>query len=185
MLMAATVVAGASLGLLAVGIVAASGKARHRLHYVNEALNCPLPQSGNAETSGLFLTLVPPRGSTSLALPEASGPAYGFVKCPAANVSGVVREEFTNDPNTGNQTGTIQEYFGGGRIQGTYKLILQSGSSGFSAATYTGILKIATGTGIYSGVIARKPYTFACSTTDGVHISCSEDLTLSVQKPVS
>ena len=179
----ATVVAGASLGLLGVGIVAASGKTRATVHYTSVTLNCPLAQTGHKPTSGVYLTVVPPPGSTAVALPVSKGTEYGFVKCPTNNLSGVTRAVFNTDSTSGNTSGTIQEFFGAGKIQGTFRLVPQGGGGGggFGAQTWTGIVKFTSGSGIYSGLSSRKPYTFDCSTPDSVHISCSQDTTIRVK----
>ena len=93
----------------------------------------------------------------------------------------MVRESFSTDATSGNETASVWEYFPWGRAQGHANLVPQGGGT-FSSQNWTGILKLTGGTGAYNGLQARKPYTFDCSTSDSVHISCTQTSTIYVQQ---
>jgi hypothetical protein len=168
MFLVATVVAGSSLGALAVGIVSASGST---VHYVKKTLQC-----------NVFMTVVPPKNTPDEpTAPITDGLRYGQVKCNNGSLNGVVRDSFSTDMTSGNEIASVWEYFPWGRVQGHANLTPQGGGT-FSSQTWNGILKLTGGTGAYNNLQARKPYTFTCSTTDSVHVSCSQTSVIYVQQ---
>jgi hypothetical protein len=164
----AAVVAGSSLGALGVGIVSASGST---VHYVKKTLNC-----------NVFMTVVPPKNTPDEpTAPITDGIRYGQVKCNNDNLDGVVRDSFSTDVTSGNEIGSVWEYFPWGRLTGHANLVPQAGGT-FTQQSWTGILKFTGGTGAYNGVQARKPYTFDCSTNDSVHVTCTQTSVIYVQQ---
>lgn len=164
----ATVMAGASVGALGVGIVSASGST---VHYVKKTLRC-----------NVFMSVVPPKNSAEEpTAPITAGIRYGQVKCNNGSLAGVVRDAFSTDVTTGHEIANVWEYFPWGRVQGHANLAPQSGGS-FSSQSWKGILKLTGGTGGYNNLQARKPYTFSCSTTDSVHITCTQTSVIYVQQ---
>jgi hypothetical protein len=126
------------------------------------------------------VSIAVPAGQNDVVPPVDQGLEYGSVSCPKVG-SGVESETLLLD-DSGNLTGKYTKYFPTGSVHGTYALTpgdsLPSGPTTFDAATYTGTETVTAGTGIYKHVVGKG--TLTCSTPDSVHLSCREQLKLTL-----
>jgi hypothetical protein len=127
----------------------------------------------------LAMAVAIPDGDTTLALPAESGNMLGSASCGNLLGSGVENAAFALQ-DTGDLTGKIKLYFGTGTIKGTFDL--SPGDSqmptpgSFQTQDYTGTAVVAGGTGAYKGVTGTA--TLVCTSSDSVHLACTEKLKL-------
>jgi hypothetical protein len=173
--LAATAVAGVSLALV-VGISPASGHGKTTTTQV-VTLTCDFNLTSQVKP-----------GSTTVTPDDTSGTQYGRINTctsdpktspPASFGQGVMFDNFTL-ADTGDTTGSYAQYFLTGVIRGTYDLTPQEGGGGFTSASYVGTGTIASTTGGYRGVTAKRPAKLTCQTPDSVHFACTETVRLSV-----
>ena len=118
-----------------------------------------------------------PSGQTGVIIPVAGGNDYGPVRCNKLFGAGVTTDTFTV-PDSGDTVGKWVSYFDNGTVRGTYDLIPQEGSLANPAAVdYLGTVKLTGGTGAYAGMTGKG--TSTCTSTDGIHTTCTEKLKLS------
>ena len=109
--------------------------------------------------------------------PVSDGTAWGFANCPKVG-SGTERDKFTV-PDSGNTESKFTMYFPLGTVAGTYELVPTSDQLNFLAASWTGTMKVLSGTGAYKGIKSGTG-TMTCSSPDQVQIACKDNLTLKV-----
>jgi hypothetical protein len=128
----------------------------------------------------LSLTAQIPTGSTAATPAAERGTQYGPVSCRKVLGGGVQYDKFTLMA-TGNLQGAFRRYFKTGTIRGSFTLIPKesppTSQTTFATTRYKGKSQIVGGTGAFSN--AKGTGKLACSSPDGVHLSCKEKLTLS------
>lgn len=120
-----------------------------------------------------------PKGDTAVTPPVDQGRNYGQAKCGKPLGSGLLASSFKRQ-DSGDLKGQFREYFPNGTVQGVYVLTPGEGQpsapSSFSAESYAGTVTVQGGTGAYKGVKGKGA--MKCSSPDGVHIRCSQKVTL-------
>jgi hypothetical protein len=135
---------------------------------------------GAKATCKIALTTQIPAGSTTATPATESGTQFGTTQCQKALGGGVQADTF-NLMSSGDLQGKYKQYFDLGSLGGSYTLTpvgsAPTSQTTFSTQSYTGKVRISTGTGAYQRV--RGTGTLSCSSGDGVHFSCSEKVGLS------
>jgi hypothetical protein len=127
----------------------------------------------------LTLVLQPAAKVTTIVPGTGSGSQYGTAKCPGPLGGGVQTDKF-NTADSGDVTAPYRQLFKGGTLAGQYTLIPtgggqpSAGNNSFGAQSYSGSLTVTGGSGAWKGATGSAKLT--CSTTDGVHLSCTESL---------
>lgn len=121
-------------------------------------------------------------GATTITQGAPSGTMFGASGCGKPLGAGVTRAIYSLDADSGDLTGTIQQWFNGGSVFGTFDLApaQPSGpptSSSFAQEAYSGTVKIKGGTGTAKGATGSGKMT--CTTSDALHYSCTETVKLS------
>lgn len=123
----------------------------------------------------LSLTLQAPADSTDVVLGATDGTQLGSARCGAPFGAGLASLSFTEAAD-GSLSGAWQDYFNAGTIYGEYALTpADSGppsTTSFASASYSGTVTVKAGAGAAAKTTGTG--TLTCSTTDGVHYSCSE-----------
>jgi hypothetical protein len=131
------------------------------------------------------LSLQVATGDTSVTQGATDGTQSGSAKCGQPLGSGVEAESFTTD-DAGNITGKWQQYFNTGTVFGVFTLVPNDQgpptTTSFSSSSYTGTITIKSGTGTDKSSTGTG--TLACATTDAVHFTCTEKVTLIQPAPV-
>ena len=122
-----------------------------------------------------------PTGKTSVSPPVESGRQYGHIGCGKPLGVGVEANQFKR-MDSGDLQGPYRQYFAGGTVRGVYDLAPDEGQppspTTFTSESYVGTITVLGGTGVYRQ--AKGPGTLKCSTDDGVHLHCTEKLTLTL-----
>ena len=111
---------------------------------------------------------------------------YGPIGCPRQGYGGGIEASSFIVPFSGDTIGTFTQYLSAGSIKGRFNLVPQEGSpvstgTGFSSQDWVGILTVTGGTGIYKGIRSnRNAGTLTCSSTDTVHLMCTEKVKVKV-----
>lgn len=123
------------------------------------------------------LTDTIPQGDTGVTPDDTEGRQAGQVVCHKLLGPGMQTDRF-KIADTGDASGTYTQYFGTGTVRGKYRLTpadsQPSSTTTFASTSYAGTITITGGTGAYRGVKGKGTET--CSTSDGVHTSCTEKL---------
>ena len=88
---------------------------------------------------------------------------------------------FTTD-DAGDVSAPYTQWFKGGTLAGKYTLIPtgggqpSAGNNSFGAQNYAGALTVTGGSGGWKGATGKAKLT--CATADGVHLKCTESLTV-------
>jgi hypothetical protein len=101
---------------------------------------------------------------------------FGTVSCSAPLGKGVSHDTSTvttTSPTAGSLAGGLKLFYNTGTLRGTFKMAFTVANK---LATYTGTLKISSGTGEFAGV--KGSGTIAGTSTDGVRSTIREKLTL-------
>lgn len=169
------VVAAMAVGLLALGATSALGaKPAAKAKPVKFKVTC---KSSVGD--------VPAAGDNSVVPPVDQGWQYGSVHCGKVFGRGIAANSF-NLQDSGDLQGSWSQYYGVGTIHGTFALSPAdtgppSSPETFATVTYTGTATVDGGTGAYKK--AKGKGTMTCSSTDGVHFTCSD--TVKVTLPAS
>lgn len=130
------------------------------------------------------LIAAPAEGTNVVDQPPSQGSQYGPVKCHAVGSSGlgrgVVATSF-NVPDSGDTVGKYTEYFKAGTVRGSFDLTPQESdfsSTSFTSQAWQGTVKVLGGTGTYHGIKGKKVGTMKCTSSDSVHLTCTEKVTL-------
>jgi hypothetical protein len=114
-------------------------------------------------------------------LPVAAAENFGTLTCSVPFGRGVQHDTSTvtrTSATSGSFAGGVKLFFNTGTLRGTYK-------SSFTVAdktiTYTGTLKISSGTGDFQGVTGKG--TLTGTSTDAIHSAIIERLTLKIPRP--
>lgn len=111
--------------------------------------------------------------------PVASAEDYGTVKCSAPFGKGVQHNTATvarSAPTAGTFTGSFKIFLNEGTLRGTFKMTFTVAAG----ATYTGTLKVSSGTGDHLGV--KGTGTITGTSSDGVNTTLRQKLTLTVPR---
>jgi hypothetical protein len=128
----------------------------------------------------LTLVIQPVTGNVSI-VPGDTGSQLGTARCAGPIGHGLESDTFTTD-DSGDVLAPYTEWFKGGTLAGSYKLVSTGGSqpsagnNTFGAQSYTGTLTVTGGSGAYEGATGKA--NLVCSTVDGVHLTCTESLTV-------
>jgi hypothetical protein len=129
----------------------------------------------------LTLVLQPTAKVTTIVPGTGSGSQAGTAKCPGPVGSGVQTDKFTTD-DAGDVAAPYTQWFNGGTLAGQYTLTPtaggqpSAGNNSFGAQSYDGSLTVTSGTGAWKGATGKAKLT--CATPDGVHLNCTEALTV-------
>lgn len=170
-------------GLLTAGIsTAATAKTTTSGTKPAKVKPAPKPKPVTTKVScQLTLVLQPTAKVTTIVPGTGSGSQSGTAKCPGPVGGGVQTDKFTTD-DAGDVTAPYTQWFKGGTLAGQYTLIPtaggqpSAGNNSFGAQSYDGSLIVTDGTGGWKGATGKAKLT--CSTADGVHLKCTEALTL-------
>lgn len=129
------------------------------------------------------LTAVPPGGTAVVQQPPIGGWEYGHMLCNRKKLGlygGVEARKFTV-PLNGNAVGSFTQFFPGGVLAGKFKLVPAEIGFGenFSAESWTGTFTVTGGSGAFGKMTSASPGVMKCSSSDTVHITCTEKVTLS------
>lgn len=129
-----------------------------------------------------------PAGQSAFVPGTTQGTMFGKVRCHGYLHSGVEYLSYQVD-DVDNMIGTYKQFFDGGTVSGKFLLgpvdstQPPTGNDAFASQTFSGRLEVLKGTGAFKGVREKKAGTGTCSTTDGVHWTCTEQIRL--VEPVS
>jgi hypothetical protein len=130
-------------------------------------------------TCNLKLATQIPANDVTVTQGAESGKQYGRAGCGKPLFSGVEQSSFLQD-QSGDLSGTYQQWFNAGSLYGDYTLTPQDTgpptSTTFTNASYTGTVTVTGGTGIYRK--AAGTGTLTCATADLAHYTCTEKLKL-------
>ncbi|MGA2928705.1 MAG: hypothetical protein ABSG43_22495 [Solirubrobacteraceae bacterium] len=127
------------------------------------------------------LSTAPPAGSNIVSQPPADGAQYGAVHCPPVGTfgPGIEADSFTV-PDSGDTVASYVQYFSGGSIHGKFDLTPQPAvllTTNFASESWVGTVTVTGGTGSYAGA-RGKSGKLTCSSSDTVHLTCTEKLKL-------
>jgi hypothetical protein len=151
----------------------------------------PVPQPKPVTTKvscQLTLVLQPTAKVTTIVPGTGSGSQYGSAKCSGPVGGGVQTDTFTTD-DAGDVTARYTQWFKGGSLGGQYSLTPtaggqpSAGNNSFGAQSYDGSLTVTSGTGAWKGATGKAKLT--CATADGVHLKCTEALTVTTPPAAS
>lgn len=127
------------------------------------------------------LTLVTqiPSDDTTVIQGAPAGTQSGRASCAKPLFVGIDATTFLQD-DAGDVQGQYQQWFNLGSIYGNYTLTptdtAPPTTTSFTAASYTGTIKVRNGTGLFNKVVGIG--TIGCSTVDSAHFTCTENLKL-------
>ena len=158
---------------LAVGVAASSAKAHHHNPKPTKPSKpAPKPTSFSSNCK-LSLSVAVPAGQSSVEADAQSGTMYGPSSCTGVG-AGVVSFPFSV-ANSGDIVGNSTAYYATGSVTGAVDLSETSSAPptpyAFGNTDLAGTLKITKGTGSFAGV--KGSGTFACTTSDSIHYSCT------------
>jgi hypothetical protein len=176
-------------GLLTAGFSTAAATAKTTTSAKKPAKVTPAPKPVTTKLScKLTLVLQPTAKVTTIVPGTGSGSQAGTAKCPGPVGSGVQTDKFTTD-DAGDVSAPYTQWFKNGTLKGQYTLIPSSGgqpsagNNAFGAQSYTGSLTVTGGTGGWKGATGTAKLT--CATPDGVHLDCTEALTVTTPPATS
>jgi hypothetical protein len=166
------VVVAASLAVSAGAALAASSKSGTSAGKAIK-LNCKVELIASA-----------PEGTNVVDQPPTQGSQYGPVNChpfgPSGFGAGMVATSF-NVPDSGDTVGKFTQYFKAGSVKGKFDLTPQEqdfSSTTFASQSWQGTVKVLSGTGVYKAIKGKKVGTMNCTSTDSVHLNCTERVKL-------
>jgi hypothetical protein len=172
----------AMAGLLSAGIsTTATAKTPTAGKRAAKVKPAPKPKPVTTKVSCKLTLVLQPAANNVSIVPDTSGSQSGSAKCPGPLGGGVQTDTFSTDDG-GDVTGPYTQWFKGGTLAGQYKLIPtgggqpSAGNNSFGAQSYSGSLIVASGTGAWRGATGKAKLT--CATADGVHLVCTESLTV-------
>jgi hypothetical protein len=168
--MAVTAGSLASLAVLAPAVGAKTRTLRHKPNSV--VLTCKS-----------WVAVQVPGAGNEVVPPVPQGSEYGPLSCGKPLFFGVESDSFTVQ-DSGDITGTTAWYLDAGTVRMTYDLTpgAEDGFS-FNTSNYTGKLLIKGGTGKEKGITGSG--TSNCTSTDGVHLNCTDTVTINFPQPAS
>ena len=177
----------AMAGLLSAGFTTAATAASTKGAKPAKAKPAPKPVTTKVSCQ-LTLVLQPTAQVTTIVPGTGSGAQSGTAKCAGPVGGGVQTDKFTTD-DAGDVTAPYTQWYKGGTLAGQYTLIPtaggqpSAGNNSFGAQSYTGSLTVTGGSGGWKGATGKAKLT--CSTGDGVHLKCTEALTLTTPPAAS
>ena len=156
-----------AVGALSVGVAVAPAKKTRVL----------AKQKAVASTCHASVATAIPAGSSTVTPASEDGTQYGSVVCGKLG-SGVQASAF-RALSSGDLQGKYTDYFGAGSVRGKYVLAPADTSltpPSFASVAYAGTVTVDGGTGIYR--LAKGKGTLTCSSSDGLHMSCTAKLKL-------
>lgn len=122
-----------------------------------------------------------PEGTNVVDQPPTQGSQYGPVTCHKTGFgSGTVATKF-NVPDSGDTVGRYTQYFSAGSVKGIFDLTPQEANfsaTNFTAQSWSGTVKVLSGTGVYKAIKGKKVGTLTCTSADSVHLRCVEKVVL-------
>ena len=130
---------------------------------------------------------VPAAGDDSVVPPVDQGWQYGAVRCGKVFGGGIAANSFKL-MDSGDLQGSWTQYFGFGTIHGKFSLTPAdtgppSSPTTFATVSYAGTATVDGGTGAYKK--AKGNGTMKCSSTDGVHFTCSDTVKVVLPPPAA
>jgi hypothetical protein len=170
MCLVGAVVAAGSLAFGAAGSVAAGKSHKHHK---------PALRTVKA-TCKLVVTVTVPSGDTAVTPPAESGTEFGSSACNKGIGRGVFADSFVLQ-DSGDLTGKFTQFAGAGSLHGTFDLAQPDNSApptayDFGNEDLAGTFIVKGGTGAFAK--AKGKATVLCASTDSVHYTCIEKLTL-------
>ena len=168
----------AMAGLLSAGITTAA-TAKTSTGGKKPAKLSPKPVTTKVSCK-LTLVTQPPANDISI-VPGTTGSQFGTARCAGPVGPGVENDTYST-ADSGNVTAPYTLWVKGGTLTGTYKLIPtgggqpSAGNNTFGAQSYAGTLAVTGGSGAWKGATGKAK--LICATADGVHLKCTESLTV-------
>ena len=130
---------------------------------------------------------VPADGEDSVVPPVDQGWQYGAVQCGKVFGKGIAANKFALQ-DSGDLDGMWSQYYRVGTIRGKFTMTPEdtgppSSPTTFAAISYTGTATVDGGTGVYRK--AKGKGTMNCSSSDGVHFSCTDTVKVTLPPPAS
>ena len=141
----------------------------------------PKPKPVTTKVSCQLTLVLQPAPTDVSIVPGTTGSQSGTARCPGPVGGGVQTDKFSTD-DSGDVTAPYTQWFKGGTLAGQYTLIPtgggqpSAGNNTFGAQSYSGTLTVARGTGVWKGATGKAK--LICATADGVHLKCTESLTV-------
>jgi len=167
----------AAAGLLNIGVAAATAAAPHAS---TEAAKSGTKSKSKLPTTKvsckLSLTIQVPAGATTVTEGSTTGTELGSAGCGAPLGSGLETLSFAT-ADDGSLSGSWQQYFDAGTVWGAYTLTPSNNgqppsTTTFTTSSYMGTFTVKNGAGADAHVTGTGRLN--CTTTDGVHFSCTE-----------
>jgi hypothetical protein len=173
------VVAALAVGLLVIGATSALGAKP-----VARATPRPVKFKVTCKSS---VGDVPAAGDNSVVPPVDQGWQYGAVQCGKVFGRGIAANKFALQ-DSGDLEGTWSQYYRVGTIRGKFAMTPAdtgppSSPTTFAAISYAGTATVDGGTGAYRK--AKGKGTMKCSSTDGVHFTCTDTVKVALPPPAS
>ena len=173
------VVAAMAVGLLVIGATSALG--------AKPAANAKPKPVKFKVTCKSNVGDVPADGDDSVVPPVDQGWQYGAVQCGKVFGNGIAANKFSLQ-DSGDLEGTWSQYYSVGTIRGKFTMTPAdtgppSSPTTFAAISYTGTATVDAGTGAYKK--AKGQGTMNCSSTDGVHFTCTDSVKVTLPPPAS
>ena len=130
---------------------------------------------------------VPADGDNSVVPPVDQGWQYGSVRCGKVFGPGIAANKFALQ-DSGDLQGSWSQYYRVGTIHGTFAMTPAdtgppSSPTTFATVSYSGTATVDGGTGAYRK--AKGKGTMNCSSTDGVHFTCTDTVKVTLPPPAS
>lgn len=141
------------------------------------ATAAPAPAKSILLRCTISLATVPPADSSSVSQPPVAGWQYGQAVCAKKGFGVGLDATVFKVRITGDSVGRYTQYFGDGSVHGKFDLTPQEGgdvSSNFLAQDWVGKLTVTGGTGAFQGIKSTREGLLKCSSTDSVHLTCTE-----------
>jgi hypothetical protein len=179
----------AMAGLLTAGIsTAATAKTPTSGKKPAKVKPVPKPKPVTTKVSCQLTLVLQPAATDVSIVPSASGTQSGTARCSGPVGGGVQTDKFSTD-DSGDVTAPYTQWFKGGTLAGQYQLVPtgggqpSAGNNTFGAQSYSGTLTVTSGTGVWKGATGKAKLT--CATADGVHLMCTESLTVTTPPAAS
>ena len=130
---------------------------------------------------------VPADGDDSVVPPVDQGWQYGAVQCGKVFGKGIAANKFALQ-DSGDLEGSWSQYYSLGTIHGKFSMTPAdtgppSSPTTFATVSYAGTATVDGGTGAYKK--AKGKGTMNCSSSDGVHFTCSDTVKVVLPPPAS
>lgn len=130
---------------------------------------------------------VPADGDDAVVPPVDQGWQYGAVQCGKVLGKGIAANKFALQ-DSGDLAGSWSQYYSVGTIHGKFSMTPAdtgppSSPTTFATVSYAGTATVDGGTGAYKK--AKGNGTMNCSSTDGVHFTCSDTVKVTLPPPAS